>query len=60
MVRFINILKWISSIEEAATYRSVPMRAEKDAQKINKDWLLFSRRAIGCHKVHSTSYFYKT
>ena len=35
------ILEGISSIEEAATFRSVPMRAEKYTQKINKD----------CHKV---------
>ena len=38
MVRFINILEWISSIEEATTLRSVPMKAEKDAQKINEGY----------------------
>ena len=47
MVRFIKVLEWISSVEEAATYRSVPMRAEKDIQKINKD----------CHKVYTSSHF---
>ena len=47
MVRFIKILEWISSIEEAATSRSVPMRAEKYAQKINED----------CHKVYTSSDF---
>ena len=46
MVRFIKILEWISSVEEAATYRSVPMRAEKDTQKINED----------CHKVYTSSH----
>ena len=39
MARFIKILGWISSVEEAATFRSVPMREEKYAQKIDK----------GCH-----------
>ena len=37
MVRFINILEQIWPVEEAATFRSVPMREVKDAQKINKD-----------------------
>ena len=46
MVRFIKILEWISSVEEAATYRSAPMRAEKDTQKINED----------CHKVYTSSH----
>ena len=41
MVRFINILEQIWSIEEGATSRLVPMKAVKDAQNINKD----------CHKV---------
>ena len=41
MVRFINILEQIWPIEEGATYRLIPMKAVKDAQKINKD----------CHKV---------
>ena len=45
MVRFIKILEWISSIEEAATSGSVPMRGEKDARNINKD----------CHKVYTSS-----
>ena len=44
MVRFIKILEGISSIEEAATYRSVPMIAKKYTQKINKD----------CHKVYTS------
>ncbi len=38
-VRFIKISEGISSIEEAATFRSVPMRAEKYTRKINKDCL---------------------
>ena len=45
MVRFIKVLEGISSIEEVATSRSAPMRAEKYTQKINKD----------CHKVYSSS-----
>ena len=45
MVRFIKISEWISSIEEAATSRSVLMRATKDTRKINKD----------CHKVYTSS-----
>ena len=44
MVKFIKILEGISSIKEAATLRSVPMRAEKDTQKINK----------GYHKVNTS------
>ena len=47
MVRFIKILEWISSVEEATT-RSVPMRAEKDTLKIIKY----------CHKVYYYSVFY--
>ena len=43
MVRFIKILEQIWSIEEGATSRLVPMKAAKDAQKINKD----------CHKVNT-------
>ena len=54
MVRFIKVLEWISSIKEAATLRSVPMRAEKDTQKINKDWLQLGRRAKGYHKVNTS------
>ncbi len=46
MVRFIKILEWISSVEEAATYRSVPMRTGKGTRKINED----------CHKVYTYSY----
>ena len=38
MVRFINILEQIWPIEEGATYRLVPMKAVKDAQKINKSY----------------------
>ena len=45
MVRFIKIPEGISSIEEVATLRSVPMRAEKYTRKINK----------GCHKVYTSS-----
>ncbi len=41
MVRFIKVLEQIWPIEEGATARLVPMKAAKDAQKINKD----------CHKV---------
>lgn len=37
MVRFIKIFEWISSIEEGATSRLVPMRAVKYAKKINED-----------------------
>lgn len=48
MVRFIKILEWISSVEEAVTTRSVPMRAEKDTLKIIKY----------CHKVYYYSVFY--
>lgn len=48
MVRFIKILEWISSVEEAATTRSVPMRAEKDTLKIIKD----------CHEVFNSTYFF--
>ena len=44
MVRFIKVLEVISSIEEAAAYRSVPMRAKKCTQKIYKD----------CHKVYTS------
>ena len=43
MARFIKVLGWISSVEEAATSRSVPMREKKYAQKIDKD----------CHKVNN-------
>lgn len=39
----LKVLGWISSVEEAATSRSVPMREEKYAQKIDKD----------CHKVNN-------
>ncbi len=46
MVRFIKVLEGISSVEEAATSRSAPMRAEKYTQKINKD----------CHKVYTSLY----
>ena len=57
MVRFIKILEQIWQIEPRrareteVTIRLVPMKPIKNAQKINEDWLLFSRRAIGCHKV---------
>ena len=43
MVRFIKILEQVCSIEKGATNRLVPMKADKDAQKINKD----------CHKVNN-------
>ena len=43
MVRFIKVLEQICPIEEGATIRLVPMKAVKDAQKINKD----------CHKVYT-------
>ena len=46
MVRFIKVLEGISSVEEAATSRSAPMRAGKYTQKINKD----------CHKVYTSLY----
>lgn len=42
MARFIKVLEQICSIEEGATMRLVPMKADKDAKKINK----------GCHKVN--------
>ena len=42
----LKVLGWISSVEEAATSRSVPMREEKYAQKIDKD----------CHKVNNFLY----
>ena len=42
MVRFIKLLEQILPIEEGATSRLVPMKAVKDAQKINED----------CHKVN--------
>ena len=45
MVRFIKILEQICPIEEGATIRLVPMKAGKDAQKINKDY----------HKVYTSS-----
>ena len=45
MVRFIKILEQVWPIEEGATARLVPMKAVKDAQKINKD----------CHKVYTSS-----
>ncbi len=38
MVRFINILEQVWPIEEGATARLVPMKAAKDAQKINEDY----------------------
>ncbi len=46
MVRFIKILEWISSIEEAATSRSVPMRAEKYAQRLMKIAIKFTHLQI--------------
>ena len=45
MVRFIKVLEQVWPIEEGATARLVPMKAVKDAQKINKD----------CHKVYTSS-----
>ena len=45
MVRFINIAEQICSIEEGATSRLVPTKADKDARKINKDY----------HKVYNSS-----
>ena len=42
MVRFIKISEQVCSIEEGATLRLVPTKADKDARKINKD----------CHKVY--------
>lgn len=45
MVRFINLLEQVWPIEEGAILRLVPMKAAKDAQKINK----------GCHKVYTSS-----
>ena len=45
MVRFIKLLEQIWPIEEGAILRLVPMKVDKDAQKINKD----------CHKVYTSS-----
>ena len=45
MVRFIKVSEQVWPIEEGATIRLVPMRAVKDARKINK----------GCHKVYISS-----
>ncbi len=45
MVRFIKISEQVWPIEEEATIRLVPMKAVKDARKINKD----------CHKVYTPS-----
>ena len=58
MARFIKVLGWISSVEprrargakatqQTATSRSVSMREEKYAQKIDKD----------CHKVNNFLYY---
>lgn len=44
MARFIKILEQICLIEEGATIRLDPMKANKDDQKINK----------GCHKVYTS------
>lgn len=44
MVRFIKISEQVCSIEEGATLRLVPTKADKDARKINKD----------CHKVYNS------
>ena len=43
LVRFINVLEQVWPVEEGATSRLVPMKAVKDAQKINED----------CHKVNN-------
>lgn len=50
MVRFIKILEQVWLIEEEATYRLVPMKAGKDAQKIIKDY----------HKVYNFLIFLNT
>ena len=47
MVRFINILRQIWSVEEGATSRLVLMKTAEDAQKINEDY----------HKVYTISKF---
>ena len=47
MARFIKILEQISPIAEGATARLVPIKADKDARKINED----------CHKVNNFSNF---
>lgn len=44
MARFIKILEQICLIEEGATIRLDPTKANKDAQKINKGW----------HKVYTS------
>ena len=47
MVRFIKILEQVCPIEEEATSRLVPIKADKDAQKVNKD----------CHNIYNSSEF---